>query len=73
MGCSCGSGGGGNVAYRVTYTDSDGEKQTEFVPDLGAFRMLRASVTSSGGAMGVATQVPRSQMDAWLAAKASTA
>lgn len=68
MAC-CGNKAGGTVAYAVTYTNAKGNKVTDYVADIGAYRMLRNTVTAAGGAVSAAVQVPRAKMDEWLAAQ----
>jgi hypothetical protein len=69
MAC-CGGKSTTTMAYAVTYTNAAGAKTTEYVADIGAYRMLRNSVAAAGGAVSAAVQVPRAQMDEWLAEQA---
>jgi hypothetical protein len=69
MACACGGKSSAMVAYAVTFTKPGGERVTEYVEDIGAYRMLRNSVTASGGAVSAAVQVPRATMDEWLKAQ----
>ena len=73
MACGCGGGSKSSLAYQVTYTTADGVKAVEYVADIGAYRMLRQSITAGGGVVSSAVQVPRKKMDEWAAARAGAA
>lgn len=70
MGCGCGGGGlAATVAYRMNWTDSDGQAQVGYAETLGAYSLLRQGVESAGGTVVSGAQVPRSEYDAWAAAQ----
>ena len=65
MACNCGGKASNHMAYKVTWTDSDGDQQIAFVPDMGAYRLLKADVAAKGGTINRAIQVPRAMYDEW--------
>lgn len=70
MGCCGGGGRAANMmAYKVTWTDAEGDQQMAFVPDMGGYRMLKADISGKGGTVLKAIQVPRAMYDEWDAAQ----
>lgn len=65
MACGCGSGGAGQLAYRLTAV-IDGQQVTWYVPTLAAVRDAKRNGTVA------AVAVPKAEMDEW-AAKQETA
>lgn len=50
------------MVYKVTWSDADGVQSVEFVDDIGAYRMLKATIIGNGGEVKKAIQVPRAMM-----------
>jgi hypothetical protein len=73
MGCGCGGKSANSLAYQVTWVNAEGERTTEFVADIGAYRILRKTVESQGGAVSGAIQVPRRKMEEWAAKRGEAA
>jgi len=67
MGCNCGGKASNHMAYKVTWTDANGDQQVSFVLDMGAYRILKAEVSTAGGTINRAIQVPRAMYDEWAA------